>query len=333
MAESKFEICVVGGGCWGTALANHLANLNLRTVLWLRDANIAQTIREKHYNPKHLAEFPLNANLIATSDPEVLRSPLLLLAIPCQSLRQWLEQYQDYVAQATIINAAKGLERGTLLTPSAIVQEVLGSKICYAMLSGPSFAAGLLQNLPTAIVLACKEVEIGRHLQKQFSGKALRCYFSSDVLGVEFGGALKNVIAIAAGICDALGLGDNGRAAVITRGLAEISRLGVSSGAKQETFMGLSGLGDLVLTCTGNLSRNRQVGLHLGRGENLEQIIANLGMVAEGVQTTAAMYALAQKLAQEAPIAQAVHNIIDNKQKPLEVLQNLLARDLKDEAK
>ena len=253
--------------------------------------------------------------------------------MPSQQLRGWLGTHRTFFRPGPVlVNAAKGLETGSLATCGAVVAEALaGLEPRYSVLSGPSFAAEVLRGLPTAVVLAARDEALGRTLRELFSGPAFRCYSSTDVTGVEMGGALKNVMAIAAGVCDGLGLGHNSRAALITRGLAEMSRLGAACGARRSTFMGLSGLGDLTLTCTGDLSRNRQVGLRLGRGENLEAITRSLGMVAEGVKTTAAVHALALRLGIDAPITAAMHCVIYEGQAPREALRILMNRDLREE--
>jgi len=326
-------ICVAGGGSWGTALAHLLAANGYDTRLWLRDAAIAEAICAHHENPRYLPGIALHANLSATTNPEVLGRKIVVLAVPCQQLRGWLAaNAQFFCRNAVLINAAKGIETANLATCAEIAQQGLGHlHPRYAVLSGPSFAADVLRGLPTAVVLASADEALGHMLRQIFSSGTFRCYSSTDVMGVEMGGALKNVIAIAAGVCDGLGLGHNSRAALITRGLAEMSRLGVARGAQPHTFMGLSGLGDLTLTCTGDLSRNRQVGLRLGRGEKLDQITASLGMVAEGVKTTAAIHELARRLHVEAPLTDAVHSILYGNRNPNEVLHNLMARQLKDE--
>lgn len=326
-------VCVAGGGSWGTALAHLLASGGRRVHLWLRDAGVAQNLNEKHENSRYLPGLAVHRNVHADTDPALLRAELVVLAVPCQQLRGWLEQYREFFQPGVIlVNAAKGIEESSLATCSAVVQDCLAHlKPRYAVLSGPSFAAEVLRDLPTAVVLASHDGELGRKLRLLFSGPSFRCYFSSDVLGVEMGGAFKNVMAIAAGLCDGLGLGHNSRAALITRGLAEMSRLGIACGAEAQTFMGLSGLGDLVLTCTGDLSRNRQVGLHLARGEKLEAIVKSLGMVAEGVKTTAAIYSLARRLHVDVPLTAAVYGILYRNQLPQEALRQLMARALRDE--
>lgn len=330
---SNPSICVAGGGSWGTALAHLLAANGYDTCLWLRDAAVAQAVNTRHENPRYLPGFALHPSLSATTASTVLGRDIVVLAVPCQQLRSWLAaNAENFCKSAILVNAAKGIEATNLVTCAEIVQQSLGHlQPRYAVLSGPSFAADVLRGLPTAVVLASADEGLGHSLRQIFSSGSFRCYSSTDVMGVEMGGAVKNVMAIAAGVCDGLGLGHNSRAALITRGLAEMSRLGVARGAQPHTFMGLSGLGDLTLTCTGDLSRNRQVGLRLGRGEKLDQITASLGMVAEGVKTTAAIYDLAKCLHVDAPLTEAVHSILYGNCDPQEVLHNLMSRRLRDE--
>ena len=330
---SNPTICVAGGGSWGTALAHLLATNGYDTRLWLRDAAIAKIVNTRHENPRYLPGFALHPSLSATTAPMVLGRDIVVLAVPCQQLRGWLAaNAENFCNNAILVNAAKGIETANLVTCAEIAQQSLGHlQPRYAVLSGPSFAADVLRGLPTAVVLASTDEALGHSLRQIFSSASFRCYSSTDVMGVEMGGAVKNVMAIAAGVCDGLGLGHNSRAALITRGLAEMSRLGVARGALPHTFMGLSGLGDLTLTCTGDLSRNRQVGLRLGRGEKLDEITASLGMVAEGVKTTAAIYDLAKCLHVDAPLTEAVHNILYGNCDPQEVLHNLMSRRLRDE--
>ena len=326
-------ICVAGGGSWGTALAHLLAANGYDTCLWLRDAAVAQAVTARHENPRYLPGFALHPSLSASTAPSVLGRDIVVLAVPCQQLRGWLAANAEHFCnKAIFVNAAKGIETANLVTCAEIAQQSLGHlQPRYAVLSGPSFAADVLRGLPTAVVLASADEALGHSLRQIFSSASFRCYSSTDVMGVEMGGAVKNVMAIAAGVCDGFGLGHNSRAALITRGLAEMSRLGVARGAQPHTFMGLSALGDLTLTCTGDLSRNRQVGLRLGRGEKLEQITASLGMVAEGVKTTAAIYDLAKCLHVDAPLTEAVYSILYGNCDPLEVLHNLMSRRLRDE--
>ena len=327
------SVCVAGGGSWGTALAHLLASEGHKTRLWLRDAVVAESINRQHENPRYLPGFTLSSSLAATTDPAAMNSGIVVLAVPCQQLRRWLGEHAScFRPGAVLVNAAKGLEIGTFATCAEVTESELAHiHPRYAVLSGPSFAADVLRGLPTAVVLATQDEALGQSLRGIFSGPNFRCYSSTDVMGVEMGGALKNVMAIAAGVCDGLALGHNSRAALITRGLAEMSRLGEARGAHPQTFMGLSGLGDLTLTCTGDLSRNRQVGLRLGRGEKLDAITQSLGMVAEGVKTTAAIHELAHRLGVDAPLTDAVHSILYENCDPREVLHSLMTRRLRDE--
>ena len=331
--KTSVRFCVAGGGSWGTALAHLLAGLGYDVCLWLRDEAAAASINDMHENTRYLPGLPLHPALRADTDPRALGASILVLAIPCQQLRAWLAAHQrHFCASPILINAAKGLEVGSLATPSRIVAESLsGTPFRFAALSGPSFAAEVLRGLPTAVVLAGRDAELVRHLRELLSGPRFRCYSSADVVGVEMGGALKNVMAIAAGVCDGLHFGHNTRAALMTRGLAEMSRIGMACGAKERTFMGLSGLGDLTLTCTGDLSRNRQVGLRLGRGEALDDITASLGMVAEGVKTTLAVHDLAQRLGVDAPITSAMHSILFSGEQPADAVTRLMTRTLREE--
>lgn len=326
-------ITVAGGGSWGTALAHHCATLGMDVSLWLRDAAVADAINSTHENPRYLRGAKLHHGVRATTDTACLGNECVILAIPTQQLRTWLGAHEAcFCERPVFINAAKGLEVGSLEPPSRIVAQTLATKEPqFAVLSGPSFAIEVIRGLPTAVVLASENASLGEALRGRLSSATLRCYSSQDVTGVELGGALKNVMAIAAGVCDGLGLGHNSRAGLITRGLAEISRIGCAMGANARTFVGLSGLGDLTLTCTGDLSRNRQVGLRLGKGEALAHITETLGMVAEGVKTTSAVHTLVHRLDVDAPITDAVHAILFEGQAPDRALHQLMTRTLKDE--
>ncbi len=325
---------VVGGGSWGTALAHLLAVGGHEVRLVLRDAAVAAAVNSRHENPRYLPGRRLHPAVRAETTSAVLaEADVTVLAVPCQQVRSFLETAKSRLAPgAVLVNAAKGLETMRLETVGQMTLAVLDDlKPRYAVLSGPSFAAEVLDRRPTAVVLGCADETLGARLRGVFSTEWFRCYSCTDVIGVELGGALKNVMAIAAGLCDGLGFGHNARAALMTRGLAEMSRLGVARGAQARTFMGLSGLGDLTLTCTGDLSRNRQVGLRLGRGEALEDITASLGMVAEGVKTTEAVYALAGELGVSAPITGAVHAILYHRKPPRAAVTELMTRELKEE--
>ena len=331
--EERLQIVVVGGGSWGTALAHVLRRKGHAVTLLVRDAALACHLRQGE-NPRYLPGMALAPGLAATTDPACLAGAgITLLALPCQAVRAWLREQGALLDPSTlVVNAAKGLEQGSGTRVEQIVaQELPRLATRYAILSGPSFAAEVVRGQPTAVVLGCRDEALGVRLRTAFSSPAFRCYSSDDVAGVELGGALKNVIAIAAGLSDGLGFGDNTRAALITRGLAEMSRVGVALGARAHTFMGLSGLGDLTLTCTGDMSRNRQVGLRLGRGESLAHITASLGMVAEGVKTTNAAHICAAQHKLSAPICAAMHGIMHQGREPRDVVNELMTRALKAE--
>ena len=326
---------VIGSGSWGTALAHLLACSTGRPVnLLTRDAGIASSVNGRHENPRYLPGAKLHEGVRATLDNETLRKAnLVVLAVPCQNVRSALgEQAPFFAGNAIAVNAAKGIELETLLTPRDIVAEAtphLAQR--YATLSGPSFAREVVHNKPTAVVLGCADEELGIRLRKLFATPWFRVYSSPDVLGVELGGGMKNVMAIAAGLADGLDCGHNARAALISRSLAEMSRLSVALGAQAATLAGLSGLGDLVLTCTGDLSRNRQIGLRLGRGEKLQDIVASLGSVAEGVKTTASLHALAGRAGVDMPIVNAVHSVLYKHLPGKDAVRGLFERELKAE--
>ena len=340
-ADSR-PLVVLGGGSWGTALAHLLAvavnpagQPSPRPVhLIVREHSVASAINATQRNPRYLTGETLHPALCATSETEVLKGAgLVVLAVPCQSLRGVLgNPVLRFAPDVVLVNAAKGLEVGSGATPGRIVAEMwpqLADR--YAVLSGPSFALETVRGKPTAVVLGCADEELGARLRDLFATEHFRTYSSTDVVGVELGGAVKNVIAIAAGISDGLGFGHNARAALITRGLAEISRFGLSFGARPSTFMGLSGLGDLMLTCAGDLSRNRQVGLRLGQGESLEAITASLNAVAEGVKTTEAVKRLAEERAVDMPVTQAVYEVLREGLPPARAVQQLMRRQLREE--
>jgi glycerol-3-phosphate dehydrogenase (NAD(P)+) len=332
--KETLRIAVAGGGSWGTALAHVLACGGHEVTLWARDAAVVDAVNAAHENPRYLPGRILHERLRATADMALFADhELVLLAVPCQHMRDFLGHARARFAPGlTLVNASKGIELDSLLRMSSLVREALHPRAHrYVMLSGPSFAAEVLDGQPTAVVLACEEEELGARLRQAFSTPVFRCYSSTDVCGVELGGAVKNVMAIAAGLCDGLGLGHNSRGALITRGLAEISRLGAALGARPGTFMGLSGLGDLVLSCTGDLSRNRRVGLALARGEELGEIVRGLGSVAEGVNTAFAVHSLGLAHGIDTPIADAVHAVLQGSQTPRQAMQNLMLRDLKEE--
>lgn len=329
------KIVVLGGGAWGTALAHMLADSGKDTVLWARNRQVVEDIRDRRVNSLYLPGAALSPDLRVEDDPAkaLAGAEYFLIAIPSQHIRGFLVEHRGLFPDDPVtICASKGIELSTLKPMSKVVAEALeGRHPRYAMLSGPSFADEVHKGLPTTVSLGCEDHELGRELQEVLSTPAFRVYFTPDYRGVELGGAVKNVIAIAAGMADGLGFGHDARAAIITRGLAEISRLGMAMGGQQRTFMGLSGMGDLVLTCTGDLSRNRQVGLRLGRGETIADITADMNAVAEGVKTAGALHELSKKLNVVLPITAQVYSILYEGKDPTEAVKDLLGRDLTDE--
>ncbi len=334
---TKLErIAVIGGGSWGTALASRLAANGHDTLLWAYEPELVAEINSSHTNTPYLPGINLDPKLISTGNlREAVRDRgIILLVTPVQVLRGVLQQLAPVIsADAIIANASKGIELETLLTVSQICQELLGGDVLsrYVALSGPTFAREVAQDLPSLIVAASRSEASAQRVQAAFSCRSFRVYTNSDVTGVELGGAVKNVIAIAAGICDGLGFGHNARAALITRGLAEMNRLGLAMGAQPATFAGLAGMGDLVLTCTGDLSRNRTVGFKLGQGQRLTEILAEMRMVAEGVKSAESVYGLACRLGVEMPIVEKTYQILHEDKPAKEAVTELMGRDLKAE--
>jgi glycerol-3-phosphate dehydrogenase (NAD(P)+) len=326
-------IAVIGGGAWGTALAAHLVRCGREVRLWVLEPEIAEAIREHHQNPVHLPGVALPGDLGATTrlDQAVAGSEMVLVVVPSEFCRGIYRQLRLLVAPETVlVSATKGIEIDTLLRMTEVAeQEIPGARL--VVLSGPSFALEVAREQPTAVVAASRQLAIAERVQQALSSRSLRVYASDDVVGVELGGALKNVIAIAAGIVDGLGLGHNAAAALITRGLAEITRLAVASGARPETLAGLAGLGDLVLTCTGALSRNRRVGLAVATGEAPSEALAGGRMVAEGVRTTLAACALAKRAGVEMPIAEQMRTVLHAGKSPRVAAEELMLRSLKRE--
>jgi glycerol-3-phosphate dehydrogenase (NAD(P)+) len=325
---------VIGAGAWGTALAEVLARNGHDTVLWAREPDVTASINEVHENKRFLAGAPLTPSLRASSDlgtaldgdPEVV-----VFAPPSQALRSMASQARSFLRGAPIaVIATKGIELDTFALMTGVVEEELrGSPV--VALSGPSFAAEVAARQPTAVVAASTEPDAALRTQHVFSAPEFRVYTHDDVTGVELGGALKNVMAVATGICEGLGLGFNSRAALITRGLAEMTRLGTTLGARADTFAGLAGIGDLVLTCTGSLSRNRALGADIGRGLTLQEAMAGKETVAEGVITTRSAFALAQRKGVEMPIVEAVYRTLFEGQPARESITGLMARELRGE--
>lgn len=334
MNHTDDPVAVLGGGSWGTALAHLLAEAGHETRLVLRDAELAARIAAYHVNDRYLPDLVLNPGVCAGTDPAALEdASLVVLAVPVQALRETLTTLRRrFRPGAVLVNAAKGIEVKHCVTPSRIVGDVLPEfSSRYAVLSGPSFAGEVAARKPTAVVLGCADRELGARLRGVFFAPWFRAYSSSDVIGVELGGAVKNVIAVGAGLSDGLGFGHNARAALVARGLSEISRLGSALGARASTFMGLSGLGDLMLTCAGDCSRNRQVGLRLGRGESPDRIASSLHMVAEGVATTAAVKQLADVHGVDMPVTRTVYSVLYENLEPARAVRELMARPLREE--
>ena len=329
------RIAVIGGGSWGTALGNLLAGKGYSVSILVRRKEAAEEITERHENSVYLPGLALCPTLSATSAPEeaLREANICILAVPCQHMRETLRGLAPHVpAGAVPVCASKGIEIDGLHTMHEVVEATLPAQSrAYAILSGPSFAKEVIENKPTAVALGCADPFRAEELREVLSTPLFRVYSSPDVIGVELGGAVKNVMAIAAGLCDGLNLGNNARAALITRGLAEMSRLGKAMGAKEATFMGLSGMGDLVLTCTGDLSRNRQVGMRLAAGESMEHIAATMRMVAEGVKTTEALCALGERHGIDLPLAGGVHKIIHSGIAPADMVRELMSRALREE--
>jgi len=329
------KMAILGGGSWGTALAVLWSRNGHQVDLWVRDKALAQQFQAEGRNTKYLSDIPFPAGLTVTTDlaATMARNKVLVLAVPLQAYREFLAAMATHLQDHCLILVSKGIELGTLLLPSQIVTDVLGESFIDRTfaLSGPSFAREVAEDKPTTVVLAGREGPLLMKFQNAFNCPRFRMYRNADIIGVELCGALKNVIAIAAGMVTGMGWGDNTLAGLITRGLSEISRLGVALGARPETFAGLAGMGDLILTCNGKQSRNLQVGMALARGLSLEQALSNLGMVAEGVHTTKSAFQLSQSLGVELPITTMVYRILYEGLTPRLALEKLMARSLKAE--
>ncbi len=331
--KKTFNISVIGAGSWGTAIANLLAKNGHKVTLWVRNKKLLNEIKEKRENEAYLKGVKLHSSIEFEGDlnKALLDKDVVAIAIPVPFLRETLKG-ADFRINSYVVSLSKGIETETFETATEVIKSTLdldGSKI--AALSGPNFALEVAKGLPTATVIASKNKETAKLLQKIFSNNRFRVYTSSDIKGVELCGAMKNIMAIAAGISDGLNLGLNARASLITRGLSEIMRLGFLFGAQKDTFMGLSGIGDLVLTCTGNLSRNRTVGLKLAKGEKMEEILLSMNMIPEGVNTTKAVFEYTLKNNIDLPITKEVYEVIYNNKNPMDALDSLMSRPLKEE--
>jgi glycerol-3-phosphate dehydrogenase (NAD(P)+) len=323
------RISVLGAGSWGTALAVHCARIGHEIRLWGRDRSLVAAIDATRSNDKYLPGIPLPAevSLTASLDAALSGASLVILAIPSHGLRAVLRAAVGALGtDVVLVSATKGLEIESFERMSQVIASETSNSYPVVALSGPSFAIEVARGLPTAVVAAAVDPRAVARVQESFKGPTFRLYASDDVAGVEFGGALKNVIAIAAGVVEGLGLGHNALAALITRGLVEMSRLACAEGGRRDTLSGLSGLGDLVLTCTGDLSRNRHVGIELGRGRSLDEILSHMHMVAEGVRTTRAALALGERHGVELPIAAQMAAVLDRRVSPRDAVEALMLR-------
>ncbi len=332
------RIAILGGGSWGTALAIVLSRTHKpqEISLWVRDASFAESIRRDRQNKLYLPDHKLPESVQVTHDAaaSLENAGVVIGAIPSTHARDVYRRVLPHLVRGTaILSATKGLEPATHARMSEVIAQVVSPKFAprIAVLSGPSFAAEAAAGQPTAVVVASRDLAFASQLQEEFAAPNFRLYTNDDVLGVELAGAMKNVMAIAAGVCQGIGLGSNPLAALITRGLAEMTRLAVALGARQETLSGLAGLGDLVLTCTGSLSRNRHVGFELGKGRSLAEILEGMKMVAEGVGTAGALLALAREAGIELPITEQVVAILDEGRSPREAIRSIMERPLKRE--
>jgi len=330
------QVAVIGAGAWGTALAKVLGDKGYPVRLWTRQEEHARDIARDRENVRYLPSARLPSTVYPTSSlgEALAGARFAVLVVPSHALRETLVAAAPAIpSDAVLVSATKGIENGTLMLMNEVIEDVLGPPVRdrLTVLSGPSFAKEVARGMPTNVVVASKNELLSVEVQRTFATDWLRVYSSDDPAGVEVGGALKNVIAIAAGACDGLGFGHNTRAALITRGLAEIVRIAVAKGGNALSLAGLAGMGDLVLTCTGELSRNRTVGFEMGRGKRLDEVLAALGHVAEGVRTAKSAHDLAQRLDVELPICNEVYSVLYEGKSPQKAVEDLLTRPLKKE--
>jgi glycerol-3-phosphate dehydrogenase (NAD(P)+) len=334
MVSGTHKAAVLGAGSWGTALAIHLGSVGHDVALWARDPDLIDEMAARRANPTYLPDitFPSSVHPVSSQAAALAGAHHVIIAVPSHGLRGVLRMAAPLIAaDAILVSATKGIEADSLQRMSDVIHEETGHRHAVVVLSGPSFAAEVARHLPTALVAASVDTNAVASVQDAFRGPAFRLYGSDDVVGVEIGASLKNIIAIAAGVTESMDLGHNAMSALITRGLAEISRLACAMGGRRESLAGLSGLGDLVLTCTGKLSRNRHVGIELGRGRQLEDILAGMRMVAEGVRTTTAALALGRRHGVELPIASQMAEVLDGRITPKVAVGNLMLRPQRGE--
>ncbi len=327
------KITLLGGGSWGTALAKLLSENGHQVTVWLRDENQCKELIRSRINKKYLPniQIPDNIEFISNINEAVKNAEMLLIVTPTQMIRSVLKQIDaEYKTGKIVINASKGIEIGTLSLVSDIVKEET-TNCTFAVLSGPSHAEEVALSMPTAITVACEDKQIAEQIQDAFMSSYFRVYTNEDVIGAELGGALKNIIALGAGISDGIGYGDNAKAALINRGIVEIARLGIAMGADVHTFYGLTGIGDLIVTCTSRHSRNYNAGNLIGHGLKKDEAIKKIGMVVEGIPTTYAAYELSKKLNVDMPIVNAMYDVLENNADVKETVNMLMLRDKKEE--
>jgi glycerol-3-phosphate dehydrogenase (NAD(P)+) len=333
--DAAHRAAVLGAGSWGTALGVHLGRVGHDVTLWGRHDALIEEMAARRANPTYLPDVTFPESLRVTSDmgAALAGARYVVVAVPSHGFRGVMAIARRHLpAGAILVSATKGLEAGSLMRMSEVMREEAGADHPVVVLSGPSFASEVARHLPTALVAASSDARAVGFVQEEFRGPTFRLYATADVVGVEVGAALKNVIAIGAGVVESLDLGHNAMAALITRGLAEISRLTCAMGGTRETLSGLSGLGDLVLTCTGTLSRNRHVGIELGRGRSLDDILSGMKMVAEGVRTTTAAIALGERHGVELPITAAMADVLSGRRSPRDAVSHLMDRRQRAEA-
>jgi glycerol-3-phosphate dehydrogenase (NAD(P)+) len=328
------KISVLGTGSWGSAIGDLLNQNGHEVIMWQRDAEKVKAMEVDRKHPFFVdLTFSDEVKFTTDLDSAIKGSQLLVVAVPSHSVRELVSRAVEFIEDNVIIvNITKGLELDTLLTMSSVIsEETVGKNVSIVSLYGPSHAEEVVRKIPTTLVAASTEENASKKVQYIFSSRVLRVYTNSDILGLELGGSIKNVIAIAAGICDGIGFGDNTKAAILTRGIAEMTRLGVALGAQEKTFAGLSGIGDLFVTCSSKHSRNRYVGEEIGKGRKIDEILSEMKMVAEGVKTAKSVFQLCQKHNVDMPISCAVYNVLYNNKDPLESVSELMNRDLRSE--